>query len=536
VVAPVATSYSVGAGQPIYGGRLRSGFAAGALLGGLVAGGAMAAVPSAFAAGATLGAVVAGGELVGQYVPAWRTSQTAQTWVEVPVVAALSTLSPHLDASINPNFPGNPEYMSAGAGSWATLCTAWNAGCYDKGRDEFLIPLTGGHADYAGNDYLALRLRLDSAQWVRRSNPTGWDGTVITNDQARLVSGSGTTVVLPSGTQAPLLHTGARDEASAVDDAYNGMTLSVFGQTNRTITDYVGSTRTATVDPAFAVDMANRLYSISNGPMVQGLLGERTGRYADGRARPPHTYNVPCFADLDDAPWMPVGGAGLSWTASQSTYEPLRVDRVTGAHTFYTAPSSTIAASPFGGATAYDPTRGAKGSFWYIGQGGGVIGRFDIDAGTWSQSLSFSVRGGEQCLTYLPDHDLLLVGSSAPQWAIYDPVANTLTNITTSGTPAGGNTSFGKCLPEYVAADGRVYWWNHGSDRALINYMTIPANPKVDTWAIAQTTPHGSNAVTPTAAASNGTYGRFRYSSFLDGFMLFNSVDGPLYFYARADL
>lgn len=65
MVQPVASSYSVGAGQPIYGGRTRAQFTAGATLGAQVAGGTLSALGT-FAAGATLGAVVAGGSLAGQ--------------------------------------------------------------------------------------------------------------------------------------------------------------------------------------------------------------------------------------------------------------------------------------------------------------------------------------------------------------------------------------------------------------------------------------------------------------------------------------
>jgi len=61
VVSPVASSYSVAAGQPIYAGRVRSGVVAGALLGATVAGGVLAAIPSAVVAGATLARTVAAG-------------------------------------------------------------------------------------------------------------------------------------------------------------------------------------------------------------------------------------------------------------------------------------------------------------------------------------------------------------------------------------------------------------------------------------------------------------------------------------------
>ncbi len=472
--------------------------------------------------------------------PSWRLSQTTDTWVEIPAVAALSTLSPNLNPALNPNYPdGFPEYMSAGATSFASWRTAWCAPCYDRVNGRILYPKQGGHADYAGNDYVRAFLRRNSLLWERVRNSSGVGDGVITNDQARLVSGSGNTCVLPSGLQAPLIFGGIRDEASAVDDAYNGMSLFVFGQVEQTITDYVGATRTATVFPGFSGSVANALYSIADGPMVQGLLGEASGRYSDGRARATHTYNQPCYAELDNAVWLPTGGGGFSWTASQAVYNAVRIDAETGDHLFYDAPSTEVSASPFGAASAYDPTRGAKGSIWYIGQGAGRIGRLDCATGTWAQSGTFSVRGGEQCMCYLPGYDMLLLGSSAGVWAIYDCALDTYTNIgsSVSGTPAGGVTSYGSGQLLHVPADNNVYWWNNESgSTTLINKMAVPAAPKTDAWSMGQTTPHASNAVTPSARQPNGTYTGFMYDPLLDCFLLQNDVSGPVYSYARGSL
>jgi len=480
--------------------------------------------------------VRADGSLPAEYIPAWRDPAAAAVWVEIPVAVSYDSLSPHLDASINPLYPSHPEYMSSGAFSWRTRRGAWNAYCYDRATDEILDYLSGGHGDYAGNDAIRGRLWLDEIIFNRVSLPTGWNGAVLTNDQARLVSGSGTTVVLPAGTQAPLLWDGSRDEASAEDDAYNGMILSAFGRANRTITDYDGDTRTATVSPAFDGDMAGVLFSISNGPMVMGLLGEKSGKYADGRPRSVHTYNIPCLNTITGNPWMVVGGSGFSWTASQSSFAPVEFDRVTGEPTFHTAPTSAQAASPLGAAVAFDPTRGSEGSFWYLGQNAGRLMRYDCAADTWHETATTSVRGGEQCLTYLPGHDLLLCGGTGSPWQLYDPAANTWHTITVTGTTAGGNTSYGKCSPEYVPADDAVYWWHHATETTRINCMVIPEDPKADTWTITLTTPHEDNEVTPTAALTNGTFGAFRYSPRLDAFILINALDGPVYAYLRAPL
>jgi hypothetical protein len=481
--------------------------------------------------------VRADSSLPATYIPSWRDPSYARRFVEVPMEAPYSALSPHLDASINPNYPGNPEYMSSGATSWSYTILAWCSWAFDRATNEILAPINGGHGDYAGSDSLRGRLNRDVGVWERIKPPAGWDGSVITNDQARLVSGSGTTVVLPAGTQAPLLWDGSRDEASATDDAYNGMTLSVFGQSDRTITDYVGSTRTATVSPAFAVDMADRLFSISDGPMVMGLKGEQSGRYSDGSPRPVHTYNLPVLNTITGNAWIPVGGSGPSWTASQGYYHAVEFDRETGAATIRAAPTSTQAAGSLGAAATFDPTRGTEGSIWYYGRNGSRIIRLDCAADTWHQSgPTISPRGGEQCLVYLPDHDLLLMGGTGDPWMLYDPVADTYHTLTTSGTPAGGNTDFGRSCPEWVPAANAVYWWDGPSGHTTeYNRMVIPASPKTDTWVIEVIEPHEDNEVTPVAAATNGTYKRGPYSPSLDGFFVVNDTS-TVYFYCRAAL
>jgi len=471
------------------------------------------------------------------YIPAWRDPSYAGRWIEVPMEEPYSALSPHLDASINPNYPGNPEYMSSGATSWSYTILAWCSWAFDRVTNEILAPINGGHGDYAGSDSLRGRLNRDVGVWERIKPPAGWDGSVITNDQARLVSGSGTTVVLPAGTQAPLLWDGSRDEASATDDAYNGMTLSVFGQSNRTITDYVGSTRTATVSPAFGVDMANRLFSISNGPMVMGLKGEQSGRYSDGSPRPVHTYNLPVLNTITGNTWIPVGGSGPSWTASQGYYHAVEFDRTTMAATIRAAPTSTQAAGSLGAAATFDPTRGTEGSIWYYGRNGSRIIRLDCAANTWHQSgPTISPRGGEQCLVYLPDDDLLLMGGTGDAWVIYDPTADSYHTLTVTGTPAGSNADYGRSCPEHVPAANAVYWWDAPTGHTTkYNRMVIPANPKTDAWAIEVIEAHEDNDVTPSAAATNGTYKRGPYSPGLDGFFVVNDTS-KVYFYCREAL
>lgn len=77
MASPVNSSYSVAAGQPIYGGQHRSGFPRGATLAAVEAAGWLGQNPSAFTKGAQLGALVAAGPLQG--APSWESGAAAGT-------------------------------------------------------------------------------------------------------------------------------------------------------------------------------------------------------------------------------------------------------------------------------------------------------------------------------------------------------------------------------------------------------------------------------------------------------------------------
>lgn len=473
--------------------------------------------------------------------PDWLLAGVAETWTEIPFETSLAALNPALDPGLNPNIsnvsPAQnwPEYMSSYTSSWEYRLTAWNSPGYNRKTDTVEDPSNGGHGDYPGSDQIRWLLRRGKqvAQYLRVAKSAGWDGSVITNDQARIVSGAGDTLVLPVGTQAPAIYPpSTRDEASQTPGAYVGMSFFAFNQTGRTILTHTvgpGPTVQITVSPPFAVDLPGRLYGISNGPMVQGLNGEKSGHYANGDLRPSHTYNLVVVNTITGRTWIPVTGSGYSWTATQG--DAYTVEFVDNVPVFSPGPGPALVAGSFGAAACFDPTRGAEGTIWYIGSNSGRLAKLDCATRAWSQSSLGPVRGGYQCIAFLPRHRWLLLGADGGQWAIYDPAADTWHALTVSGTAAGGDTQFGHASPEYVDRRRAVEWWNNAAgSTTIINRMVVPANPKTDAWAIAQIAVAGGNAVTPSAAAVNGTFKRFFRSDVMNGYGLKNHVNGPTYF------
>lgn len=159
---PVASSYSVAAGQPIFAGRARTGFGAGATLGGVSAGGSLAPnASSAFGAGAALGAVSAGGTLAGYSLPTWLSGSSTFDWIDIPG----STLAGSA-AGIG-STPGDIN-------SAACALTAYS-GIAVNGS-EILLVATGGHNDSSDNGVRGIDLAANSPAWVLRK-ASDWNGS-----------------------------------------------------------------------------------------------------------------------------------------------------------------------------------------------------------------------------------------------------------------------------------------------------------------------------------------------------------------------
>ncbi len=115
--------------------------------------------------------------------PAWRRNMSPNTWVEVPAVNNLSDLNPANDPDINPNYPDNPEWM----GNHNSIIDAWCGACND---DAVLwLPLSGGHADYGGNEPYRINLYADSPEWEMVRPPSGAIGNILTTRDGQEATG-----------------------------------------------------------------------------------------------------------------------------------------------------------------------------------------------------------------------------------------------------------------------------------------------------------------------------------------------------------
>ena len=145
------------------------------------------ATPRADSCSAPSGAVLACGRAAPSGLPSWVSSAVSGRWGTVPVAAALSTLDPKLNASLNPNYSGDPEWY--GGTGFVSVASTWCGGCFDAANDVFWMPLQGGHGDYAGNEPYKLELNKEAPNWTMVRPPSGAIGNLLTTNDGQEASG-----------------------------------------------------------------------------------------------------------------------------------------------------------------------------------------------------------------------------------------------------------------------------------------------------------------------------------------------------------
>lgn len=175
--------------------------------------------------------------------------------------------------------------------------------------------------------------------------------------------------------------------------------------------------------------------------------------------------------------------------------------------------------------------------------------RYDIAADTWVNVGSAQVFAGDVSLTYIPTIDCILIGEGgdagtgtvgqtvAGGWLVFNCAAGTYHTPTFTGAPglgvagAGGMWP-GDAKPVWVDSLGAACAWDNSSSTTLITTVTPPAsNPTSNAWTVSTLSVSGSNAVTPSAARPNGTWGRFMHWPAAGCFVLLNEHNTPGYFF-----
>ncbi len=118
--------------------------------------------------------------------PKWRQALSRNAWAQIGG-NSLSDIDPAKNPAINPNYPSRPEW-AATMGQQAIIL-AWCGACFDAEKCRLWIPLSGGHADYAGNEAYYLDLLDDVPLWKMLRPPSGAIGNLLKTNDGREASG-----------------------------------------------------------------------------------------------------------------------------------------------------------------------------------------------------------------------------------------------------------------------------------------------------------------------------------------------------------
>lgn len=402
-------------------------------------------------------------------VVTWPSAIGIGSWGVIPASNTLAALNPDNDPLVNPNHPATAPWRIAG--NHAGMITAWCGAAWDEQSGTMWWVDAGGHNDNYANGVYKLSLERAAPAYNRVRKPSGAVGT------------------------------------AAVD---------------------------------YAAEHA----------------GPQQADYSDGRPRAKHTVNAQFFwpgrgpGQATEILLSPHGGASTS-----GLLRPYIVSESTGERTVVGSSKSN---EPSGGwsAAVYDPVRNCvwkmpTSSSTRFSRWGGP------DNDNWTDVGDTVYFSGSVSLCYIPGLDLILVGNGGRDsgaqsivggWGVFDPKTGVLyakgmttTFPTFAGAPtvapAGFDTGLwpGLCQPRWAASLGAVLAWDNSVAGTTTRVMRVtpPASgdPRTGTWTIDELPVSATNAVTPSTATFNGTYGRFFVWDAARVCGVINSVDEAGFFF-----
>jgi hypothetical protein len=244
----------------------------------------------------------------------------------------------------------------------------------------------------------------------------------------------------------------------------------------------------------------------------------------DGRPTSRHTYNyIQYVPSLDSL--CSFGGAAFYETGQTGTEH-------TDCYDFTAQAWQHKADSLFHGIGAITAIDGDTGLVWGKGTGYSPSYEAATTLAQWNPTTNtFTARDqGNPDLSYAyyltaaidsKRHQMIAVGGGDGMlWQL-----SASGNVTRSPLGSSGATEIeGAEAPglAYDSKSDRIIGWNGGAN-------VYSLDPTTHVWS--RLPPASTNAVTPTAANGNGTFGRFRYSSQKNVFVVVNSTDEDVYVY-----
>jgi hypothetical protein len=376
------------------------------------------------------------------------------TWAALPTSNTLEDVNPDNDPNVNPNYPNAAPWRMNG-GSHRAIIEAWCGAVFAPDLGRLMLVNAGGHGDGIPAASYDLQLNRDVPRYTRMCTPSGALG------------------------RQPLDY--------AAEFARGTLQLDMTGRHRAQHTQ------------SFQVYWPNVGIATLSGIALASSGGSPTN---------PRPY----VSNLNAGEL--IGGLGAPLTVNQ-------------------AGNGSFAAA------CYDPKRNVA---WH--KGAGYESEFvkwggpNNDSWTAPAGAPSYVMWGGHSLAYCPPLDLILVGNGDNSgtgvgplnqtidggFGVFDPATGVLyakgvtsTFPTFTGAPprfAPWSTGLcpGLCLPQWSSRLGAFLAWdNDAGQTTKVMRIAPPASgdPRTGTWTVDYLPVSAANAVTPSAAHFNGTYGRF---------------------------
>jgi hypothetical protein len=310
-------------------------------------------------------------------------------------------------------------------------------------------------------------------------------------------------------------------QTAVIDDWNGGVFASDYGRLG-SYAVFGGGHNGYFGNEIYLFDLESRRWRRETDPVEAPVCDQSYGELQDGSPCSAHTYSYLNYHPATNSMFEimstsnhEVGGGGAPYVH---------------AFDFDARTWRRLAPKPTGGAgmatgasTAFDPSRGETGVFWYVGAYNQPLGYYDPSADTWTEFDRFNIEIDHQSAID-PENDFMVTIDAYTNdvWvheldSPHAPYTVDTEGLTVTHDHGGPGFQF------YPPAGTFVLWM----DGPIVWELVPPSDRRNGVW---QWVMHDGGGSAPDANM-NGTFNRWQWASTIECFIVVNRTTGPVYAY-----